>query len=458
MAIIDTIVTVDISRETTAVDLASFDVPLILVEVGSGLSALLSDEIFTYTGIEGVASDFGVEHNAYKIAQKLLSGDLRPSTFKVGIKRPGSTYSEALTTCIRDDNGWYALLTDASLKEDIDAMASIIQSQRKIFVVSVSDPTALESNQTNVEFKALISLHSSIVGCEDGSTITLNIDGAIYQATKDIDVWGNFINVNTSASFESNGSSDITSTTLTLTSPDMFQVLSGNQSIIVNEDRGDGLQNYTDEYDISDSSIGDTTIENMDIGQQLHLKGYSRTAVMFSRTSHQDWPEAVWVGSQIVEVPGSNTWEYKQLPGVTVDRLTDNEVVLLESRGYNYYIPVKGVNITRRGKSVDGSWVDEIIVVDWLHARMQEQIFFRLVNRKKIPYTSQGFALIESEVRSVLDQAVTNGGVDTYSVHVPQVLSIPENIRAQRILDRVTFEARLAGAVSVVRVRGIVHN
>ena len=89
---------------------------------------------------------------------------------------------------------------------------------------------------------------------------------------------------------------------------------------------------------------------------------------------------------------------------------------------------------------------------------MQEQIFFRLVNRKKIPYTSAGFAIIESEVRSVLDQATTNGGIDTYSVYVPQVLSIPENVRAQRILDHISFEARVAGAVSTVIIRGVVHS
>src|SRR5690606_5456121 len=101
-------------------------------------------------------------------------------------------------------------------------------------------------------------------------------------------------------------------------------------------------------------ALGDTEITGMDIGQQLSLKGYNRTAIMYSATAWVDWPEAVWVGSQLPEIPGSNTWEYKQLPGVMVDHLTDNEVNLLESRGYNYYIPVKGVNITRRGKTAGG--------------------------------------------------------------------------------------------------------
>ena len=166
----------------------------------------------------------------------------------------------------------------------------------------------------------------------------------------------------------------------------------------------------------------------------------------------------VWVGGQLPEIPGSNTWEYKSLPGVMVDKLTDNQISLLEGRGYNYYIPVKGVNITRRGKVAEGEWNDVIILVDWLHARMQEQIFSRLINSKKIPYTSSGFSQIESEVRSVLDQATANGGVDSYTVNVPQVLAIPEMVRAQRVLDHISFEARLASAVSRIVVRGVVHN
>lgn len=89
---------------------------------------------------------------------------------------------------------------------------------------------------------------------------------------------------------------------------------------------------------------------------------------------------------------------------------------------------------------------------------MQEQIFFRLINSKKIPYTSSGFSQIESEVRSVLDQATANGGVDSYTVNVPQVLAIPEMVRAQRVLDHISFEARLAGGVSRILVKGVVHN
>lgn len=98
-----------------------------------------------------------------------------------------------------------------------------------------------------------------------------------------------------------------------------------------------------------------------------------------------------------------------------------------------------------------------MILVDWIHARIQEQVFFRLVNTKKIPFTDAGATMIENEIRSVLTQATLNGGIDGFTVTAPRVLSIPEMQRNARVMGDFTFDARLAGAVSVVVIRGVVH-
>ena len=68
--------------------------------------------------------------------------------------------------------------------------------------------------------------------------------------------------------------------------------------------------------------------------------------------------------------------------------------------------------------------------------------------------------MIENEIRSVLSQGVQNGGIadDTpYTVIAPDPLAIPQMTRTARIADGFRFEARLAGAVSVVIVRGNVY-
>lgn len=73
--------------------------------------------------------------------------------------------------------------------------------------------------------------------------------------------------------------------------------------------------------------------------------------------------------------------------------------------------------------------------------------------------TRSGFTLIENEIRSVLAQGVQNGGIadDTpYTVISPDPLTIPQMTRTARVADGFRFEARLAGAVSRVVIRGTV--
>lgn len=87
-------------------------------------------------------------------------------------------------------------------------------------------------------------------------------------------------------------------------------------------------------------------------------------------------------------------------------------------------------------------------------------MYFRLINKKKIPYTRAGFTLIEAEIRSVLAQGVQNGGIadDTpFTVITPDPLNIPQMTRTARQAGTFTFEARLAGAVDNVVVRGNVY-
>lgn len=86
---------------------------------------------------------------------------------------------------------------------------------------------------------------------------------------------------------------------------------------------------------------------------------------------------------------------------------------------------------------------------------MQEQIYFRLINSKKVPLTNAGLTVIENEVRSVLSQMQANGGIDEYRVVVPRVEDIPAIQRAARNVETIRFEARLAGAVSTVVIRGV---
>lgn len=80
-----------------------------------------------------------------------------------------------------------------------------------------------------------------------------------------------------------------------------------------------------------------------------------------------------------------------------------------------------------------------------------------MVNVKKIPFTRTGATIIENDIRTVMSQGVSQGGIadDTpYSVVAPDPLAIPEVQRAQRIMGDFVISFRLAGSVRKVIIRG----
>lgn len=199
--------------------------------------------------------------------------------------------------------------------------------------------------------------------------------------------------------------------------------------------------------------------DDTDIASQLFNLSYDRTFGVYSAQADTEHPEAVWVGGQITATPGSNTWAFKQASGITVQNLNPSEQAALEAKNFSYFARMAGVALFLGGMTSQGEWIDTMIFVDWMYARIQEQVFYRFATKAKIPMTQAGAVIIESEIRSVLSQGVTNGGIaDTpqYTVTAPNVMAIPEDQRARRIMGDFKFTARLAGAVHKTVIRGVV--
>lgn len=349
---ISQIVEVYISRETAQVETASFDIPLLMVNLpdvpdpsdpGETIPADVTNRVQVFTQSGQVADVFGEESEAYKMAVKLLGGDVRPAQFMVGVKNSTETYAEGLNAIMEYNNDWYAIAIDSKAAADIKLVAEIIQSTRKIFGAS----------------------------------------------TKDADV----IN----------------------------------------------------------------PVSTTDIGAFLKDTGYDRTFLVYHSLADTQYPEVAWMGAQITALPGSNTWAFKAGPGVTIDRLSSTALTALRDKNVNFFTRVGGVNMFQTGTTSMGEWIDVLIFIDWVQARLEEQIFYRIATKSKIPYTQAGAMIIESEIRSVLSQGVANGGIadaPAYQVQSPDVLNIPEVQRGQRVLGDFRFQFRLAGAVHRVIVRG----
>jgi hypothetical protein len=200
------------------------------------------------------------------------------------------------------------------------------------------------------------------------------------------------------------------------------------------------------------------TAATTDIFSVLQALSLRRTAVEWHENPHTGLGEG-WAGGILPLDPGSVTWKFKTVATVAPSILTPAEIVNLQGKNGNFYRTLAGVNITCDGKMAGGEFIDITRGIDFITARLQENIFGRLVNLPKIAFTDEGIAIVESEVRGVMDLGISQG---IFSPDPPPTVTVPAandvdvNDRANRILPDVKFTAQLAGAIHTVQVQGTV--
>lgn len=193
-----------------------------------------------------------------------------------------------------------------------------------------------------------------------------------------------------------------------------------------------------------------------DVMSDVKAAAYARTAVLYSRSQLLSYSGAAWMAKQFTQNPGSDTWAYKTLAGVTVDTITAGARSAILAKNGNVYTAVSGINITENGKSGAGEWLDVTRFVDWLRAEIQFRVYSALVNNSKIPFTDLGIDLIVSIIDGALDYGVQRGGLakGTTSVEAPKAADVSAGDRAARLLSDVVFSGRLAGAIHTLEITG----
>jgi len=164
---------------------------------------------------------------------------------------------------------------------------------------------------------------------------------------------------------------------------------------------------------------------------------------------------------------GRETWAFKRVAAVMPSNISTTLERALQEDHSNFVLRRAGRNITMNGQVRGGEWIDVIRGRDWLQNDMQLRIFNLLLMHPKIPYTNDGIAMVENQMRASLLAATDRGIVapDEYDtednlvpgfvVSVPNSANITPTQRASRVLVDCKFTARLAGAIHAVRVDGV---
>jgi hypothetical protein len=208
--------------------------------------------------------------------------------------------------------------------------------------------------------------------------------------------------------------------------------------------------------DVQDSTI--LGAGALDIGSKLKALSYARTAPLY----HPDngmFAAGAWAGKCLPFDPGSEDWKFKLLAGVTTVALTDTQAQNADGKNVNTYQLISGVGTTGEGVVADREFIDVIRFRDWLAATMSVDIFTALTQSKKIPYTDEGAAVIETQVRQRLEVGVTVGGIardPAYTVTVPKVATQSTADRQSRKMRNITWTAQLAGSIHSLVISGTV--
>ena len=431
MANPDSIVTVNVTVQDAAVSQAGFGTPLIMTHE----SPFGPELVRSYSSTTAMTNDgFAAGGAAVAAASAIFAQNPKVPTLKVGRRTSTATAQTRIVTVatVTDDVDYTVTINGTAFTIDSGSSATnlTIAAALEAAVNGGSEPVTATDN-----LDGTIDLVADVAGTEFGLTISslLTQDdttadagvAADYAAIKAED--GDFYGV-------------VMTSSATLETVALAAAVEADRRIF-------GAQT-------SDSDVLSDTAGN--VAETLDAAGYDRTFLIWSGDNFK-YAAAAWLGKLFPKNPGSATWAFKTLAGVTVDSLSDTQIDNLEANDANHYTTTKGSSLTLQGTMASGRFIDTTRGIDWLQIRLQERLISLLAQSEKIPYTDAGIVALENEVRGQLQEAVSNSVIaDGYTVTVPEVADVSATNKANRILNSIDFSATLAGAIHTVVVNGTV--
>ncbi len=433
MTTLSDILNISISRQTAAVQLASFAVPAIIAS-----HTMWTDRARVYTSAAAVLTDFPSGGTVYKAAVDVFAAPQAPTQFVVGRRQVDSVNGSVVTATA---GAVYSLTVDGTVYS-YTAPASPTPASVVTALIGLYNATPVTgitaTDHANGTFTIGVSTLGTPWSLVASNTVVLaNVTptetwataiAAVYAANN---LWYCF-------GTDSHLAADIEAVAAVA---ETMKVLYG--------------------YSTQDPTVG--TNATTDIASVLKASSYTRTFGLWNATADTNFPEFAWIGTACTATPGSNTWAYKTLAGIPVDTLSETFTTYASApttgKNISTYETIGGLNVTIGGTVASGEYIDVMVFVDWLQSTMKSRIFFRMANAPKLPYTSSGATVIEAEIRGVLNDGITAGGLSSSpapTVFMPLVSTVSSTLKATRTYNGITFNATLAGAIHYAGISGTV--
>lgn len=436
-----------------------------------------------YTGIDGVAADFGTTAPEYKAAALYFGQTPQPNFLYVGawarVATAGSLHGSILGGAAQALANFTAITT-GSMKITVDGVLKTVTALDLSLVTNLNGAaaalTAKIAGATVVwdANNARFVVTSATTGAT--SAVTFGIAN-----TTGVDVSSLFGLTLANGGYVTDGvaAESVVSAVNTMTaSSGKWYGLQVAASVAPTDDEHLAIAELIEAstlsriYGVTTQNSGALdTVTTTDVASRIKALGYKRTFVQYC--SNNKYATASLFGRAFtVEFQGSNTTitlKFKQEPGIAPEYLTESQAAALKSKNCNVFVEYNNdTAILQEGTMANGYFFDEVHGTDWLQNDVQTDVYNLLfTSTTKIPQTDAGVNQILTRIAGRLDQAVTNGLVAPgvwnaagfgalkmgetlpkgYYVYAPPVAKQSQADREARKAPVIQCAIKLAGAI-----------
>jgi len=482
-------VDVEIKKDTPSVSAASFGIPIL---ISNSNVITTAQRVKRFTTLAGVETLFAKTTEEWKAADAYFSQDPfnenQPEELLIGryVDANSSAVLEAGEEPLTDIDAW-KLITDGEFGVTIDGGLVDVTGLNFSGVTSLDDVASVISLGTAGVSVAYVINRFVFTSDTTGitSTITLLQTVAIPAGT-DISGTG-FLDGDVIKSPSNPGGSLLSQGQIAETAAEMLLAIkNANNSwyalglikalrdIQFTEDLADQIESNRNIM-IAVTNDANTLVlgSSASLAAILKAKNYKRTSLTY-HDNDLVYPDWSWMGQQLPKDVGSTNWAYKTLAGIAqgatqeieTSNLTQTQIDAAEDVNVNVYTTTLGADFIyfgtmTGGKNIDkeGEYIDIIINIDFLQARVEEGLMSLLLEKDIIPFTDGGITIVDTRLKTLLQTYGVNQGIlvdQTVVTFFPKRADVDQTDRDDRKLPGGTFTAELTGGINTIIVRGIV--
>ena len=219
-----------------------------------------------------------------------------------------------------------------------------------------------------------------------------------------------------------------------------------------------------------DVNLSTANVSDVESITDAPFYGNERTVVFLANREAGNTEKYKGVGALIGALgnlqPGSITWKFKKLKGITATQVNGKVVAKATEIGAIMYVYKAGTEQTSEGLSTGLEYIDNLHSDDWVRAEIESSIQHLLQTTDKLPYGAQGIAQLEAAVTTVLRTATENGVIlvdpetnaGDFTVRAGSREEQAASDIASRAYKGLSFDYTRAGAIHDVTVHGTISN